>query len=194
MSALAGQPLGEVIEALAAPSPAPGGGSSAALACALAAGLAEMTAAIAGASADPVGAERLDEHRSRAGELRRRALELADRELSSYRPVLEAIREAPGPADRDPRVGEALAAASGPPLEIAQAAAEVSAIGLGVAERTSPSVHGDVITSVLLAEAAARSAAALVVANLRQRPGVERVAAARSAAEQAASVGRRVLE
>ena len=194
MSALAGQPLGEVIEALAAPSPAPGGGSSAALACALAAGLAEMTAAIAGASADPAGAERLDEHRSRAGELRGRALELADRELSSYRPVLEAIREAPGPADRDPRVGEALAAASGPPLEIAQAAAEVSAIGLRVAERTSPSVRGDVITSVLLAEAAARSAAALVEANLRQRTGDERVAAARSAAEQAASARRRVLE
>jgi len=193
VSGLAGQTVGELIEALAAPSPSPGGGSSAALACALAAGLAEMTAAIAGASADPAASERLDEHRSRAGELRELALALADRELSSYRPVLAAIREAPGRVDRDRRVGEALAAASGPPLEIAQAAAEVSTIALELAGHASASVRGDVITSALLAEAAARSAATLVETNLQRNPGDERVTAARSAAEQAASARRRVL-
>jgi methenyltetrahydrofolate cyclohydrolase len=120
MEALGEQTVDELIEALAAPSPAPGGGSSAALARALAAGLAELTAAIAGDSADEAG----------------------------------------GRADRDRRVGEALAAASEPPLEIARAAAEVGAVALGVAAHASASVRGDVITSVLLAEAAARSAAA----------------------------------
>lgn len=193
MEALGEHTVGELIEALAAPSPAPGGGSSAALACALAAGLAEMTAAIAGDSADEASAERLADHRARAGELRRRALELADRELGSYRPVLAAIREAGGRADRDRRVGEALAAASEPPLEIARAAAEVGAVALGVAAHASASVRGDVITSVLLAEAAARSAAALVEINLGRSPGDERVAAASSAAERAAAARERVL-
>jgi formiminotetrahydrofolate cyclodeaminase len=193
VSGLGERPVGELIEALAAPSPAPGGGSSAALTCAIAAGLAEMTAAIAGASADPAASERLDERGSRAAELRQSALTLADRELSSYRPVLAAIREAPGRADHDRRVSEARATASEPPLEIALAAAEVSAIALELAGHASASVRGDVVTSVLLAEAAARSAATLVETNLRRSPDDERVMAARRAAQEAESARRRVL-
>jgi formiminotetrahydrofolate cyclodeaminase len=193
VSGLAERSVGELMEALAAPSPAPGGGSSAALTCAIAAGLAEMTAAIAGASADPAASERLDELGARTAELRELALALADRELSSYRPVLAAIREAPGRADQDRRVSEALATASEPPLEIARTAAEVSAIALELAGHASASVRGDVVTSVLLAEAAARSAATLVETNLQRSPGDKRVTAARRAAEEAEAARRRVL-
>jgi formiminotetrahydrofolate cyclodeaminase len=45
MDALADRSLGQLLEQVAAESPSPGGGSSCALACALAAGLVEMAAA-----------------------------------------------------------------------------------------------------------------------------------------------------
>ncbi len=79
---LVNRPLADVLDAVAAPTPAPGGGSSSALGCALAAALVEMAAGIGGAS----------EAVERAGALRARALALAEEELGSYAPVLEARR------------------------------------------------------------------------------------------------------
>ena len=78
MAALAKQPLADLLDAVAAPTPAPGGGSSAGIACALAAALVEMAAGIG----DAVGTDA-----ARARALRARALELAEQELSSYAPV-----------------------------------------------------------------------------------------------------------
>jgi formiminotetrahydrofolate cyclodeaminase len=103
--ALAGQSLSRFLADVAAATPAPGGGSSTAIACGLAAALVEMAAGIGGA----------DTARLRA--LRERALELAEEELSSYAPVLKARRERPQ------RVGAALLEASRSPLAIAEAAA-----------------------------------------------------------------------
>ena len=72
---LADRTLAELLAEIAAATPAPGGGSTAAVACALAAALVEM-------SAGPP--------HERAAALRARALELADEDLSSFGPVLDA--------------------------------------------------------------------------------------------------------
>jgi methenyltetrahydrofolate cyclohydrolase len=168
------QPLGRFLEEVAEARPAPGGGTSAACTCALAAALVEMAAAIARAH----GA-------ARARDLRMRALELAERELSSYEPVLAAARLPRDDPGRGPRLEAALSEASGPPLAIAEAAAETAELAAEVAAASSPSVRGDAVTGAVLAEAAAAAAASLVEINLSGRPGDEKLGRARDAARRA---------
>jgi methenyltetrahydrofolate cyclohydrolase len=158
------RPLRELLADLAAPTPAPGGGSSAALVAALAAALVEMAAELGNRSDLAAG----------ASDCRRRALGLAEEELSSYAPVLEA-RSA---EERE----AALAAASEPPARIAEAAAEVAELGVEVASTASAAVRGDALTGVVLAEAAASAAARLVEINLESGAVVDR---ARGAEERA---------
>jgi formiminotetrahydrofolate cyclodeaminase len=175
VSGLGEQPLASFLDQVAAATPAPGGGSSAALALALGAALVEMSALLAGES----GAA------SRASELRARALELAEHELSSYAPVLEAMRlphEDPG---RAARVDEALLEASRTPLAIAEGAAEVADLGAAVARASSPSVRGDAVTGTLIAEAAAAAAATLVEINLERQPSAPELESARAARARA---------
>lgn len=154
MTAPADQPLGEFLDAVAAPTPAPGGGSSAAVACALAAALLEMAAGIGGS--DDAGAARA---------LRLRALELAERELTSYAPVLEARRLPADDPARPARIAEALEQASVVPREIAAAAAEVAVLAQRVRGEVSAAVRADVETGRLLADAARASAELLVETN-----------------------------
>ena len=82
VTGLRDRPLAALLGDVAAATPAPGGGSSAAVATALAAALVEMSASIAQVPDAP----------ERARELRARCLALADDELTSYAPVLEAER------------------------------------------------------------------------------------------------------
>ena len=124
MTELSKQTLEGFLDSVAASTPAPGGGSSAAVAAALAAALVEMAARIgsAGGGAPSSAAEQ-------ASTLRARALRLAQEELTSYAPVLEA---------RDEHERElALAAACEPPAQIAETAAEVAELGVEVAESAS---------------------------------------------------------
>lgn len=171
MPALADYSLHDLLEQVAAERPAPGGGSSAAWACALGAGLVEMAAGFAD----------LGEMRARAGELRARALELAERELQSYEPVLEALRQPDDAAGLDAALSQAAEA----PLAIARAAAEVAELAAQAARDGNERLEGDAITGALLAEAAARAAAELVEINLAERPDDERRAAAREAVQRA---------
>ena len=156
MTELGKQSLEDFLDAVAADTPAPGGGTSAGVATALAAALVEMSAALGDRSGE----------QERAGELRLRALKLAEEELSSYAPVLEAPTE----ADRV----TALDAASEPPAQIAELAAEVAELGASVAESASEAVRGDALTGVTLAEAAAAAAARLVAINVGSGPVFER--------------------
>jgi formiminotetrahydrofolate cyclodeaminase len=160
------QPLASLLDDVARPTPAPGGGSSSACAGALAAALVEMAAGIAG-NRDAA---------SRAGDLRGELLELAERELSTYEPVLEAYRLPRDDPRRADRVEAALVEASREPAAIAEASAEVAEIGEAVARASSPSVRGDAVAGVLLAEAATVAAATLVEINLGpSAPAVEHV-------------------
>jgi formiminotetrahydrofolate cyclodeaminase len=163
------QPLGEFLDAVAEATPAPGGGSSAAVAAGLAAALVEMAAQIASAQEAAAGARAL----------RARALKLAEEELSSYAPVLEARTAAERMA--------ALAAASEPPTAVAETAAEVAELGLEVASAASAAVRGDALTGVVLAEAAASAAVRLVEINVGSGDVLDR---ARRAAQRAVTARR----
>ena len=185
MTGLAEQPLGRFLEEVAEASPAPGGGSSAAIACALAAALVEMAARLAGGSEDDA---------ARAGGLRRQALELAGRELTSYGPVLAAMRLPRDDPSREQRLDSTLTEASEAPLAIAEAAAETAVLAAQVARATSPSVRGDALTGAVLAEAAGAAAAALVEINLSQRAGDAAVDRARAARRRAGEARARALE
>jgi methenyltetrahydrofolate cyclohydrolase len=158
---LADKTLAELLAEIAAATPAPGGGSTAAVACALAAALLEM-------SAGPP--------HERAAALRARALELADADLESYAPVLEAQR-------RGEPLGPALAAAAETPLAVAEVGCEVAELAAEVARAGRPALEGDAATAALLAEAATRAAARLVELNLARAPDDVRL---RAAAEYAA--------
>ena len=90
--------------------------------------------------------------------------------MSSYAPVLEA-------RDEEER-SLALAAASEPPAQIAETAAEVAELGVEIAASASAAVRGDALTGVVLAEAAASAACRLVEINVGSGPVLERALAA----------------
>ena len=175
MSGLREQPLASFLDEVARATPAPGGGSSAAFALALGAALVEMAAALAGDT----------EAASRAGGLRAQALDMAERELTAYGPVLEAARLPRDDPSRAVRLEEALREASRTPLAIAEGAAEAAELGAAVARGSSPSVRGDAVTGVLVAEAAAAAAATLVEINLEPHPAAAELEQARRAGERA---------
>jgi formiminotetrahydrofolate cyclodeaminase len=185
---LAAQPFASLLDEVAQATPAPGGGSSAACTAALAAALVEMAARLA-LERNP-GSGLAPDTGERAAALRARSLELADRELSSYERVLDALRLPAGDPARAERVEEALLEASRPPLAIAQAAAEVAELGLEVARASRPSVRGDALSGTLLAEAATAAAATLVEINLSRQPSHD----LRRQAEDARGRARRARE
>ena len=156
--------------------PAPGGGSSTAVTVALAAALVEMAGAIAEAAPAIAG---------RAAGLRVRALGLAQAELTSYEPVLEALRLPEDDPERAGRVEDALEQAGRTPAEIAETAAETAELGAAVLESAAPAVRGDALVGCVLAEAAAAAAATLVEINLESRPGHPLLGRAREARRRA---------
>lgn len=148
--------LRQLLDDVAARTPAPGGGTSAAWAAAIAAALVEMAAAFAD-----------DAHSAaRAAELRTRALELAEQELHSYGPVLEARRLPDDDPGKQARLREALTSAADTPRVIAAVAAEVNELASRLAAAGNPSLAGDAETGAALAEASHAAAQRLAEINL----------------------------
>jgi methenyltetrahydrofolate cyclohydrolase len=170
------RPLSELLDDVAAQTPAPGGGSSAAWASALAAALVEMAAGFTLAREEyaPLH-ERMSATRSRAAELRARALRLADDELRAYEPVLAALGLPRDDPAREHRVATSLSRAADSPLEIARVAAEVAELAAEVATTGNRSLEGDAVAGAFLADAACRAAGRLVEINLRSTPDDPRV-------------------
>jgi methenyltetrahydrofolate cyclohydrolase len=187
---LADRSLAELSGVLAAATPSPGGGCAAAWSCALAAALVEMAAgtAMQRGAEDAEGARRI---LARATELRARALRLGEDDAAAYVPVLAALRLDAGPA-REHAVTEALDRAAGPPLAIADAAAEAAELGAEAGRVAPESLAGDLTASVLLAEAACRAAVRLVELNLAGVPGDARLAAGAGLAVRAGRARRAV--
>jgi formiminotetrahydrofolate cyclodeaminase len=164
---LASSSVADLLAEVAARKPAPGGGSSAAVAVALAAALVEM-------GGDERGAA-----------LRERALELADADLGSYAPVIEAQQLPKDDPARADRLRAALSEASEVPLAIAEVGSEVAELAAGLAHRGNRHLEGDATAGALMAEAATRAAARLVELNLAEQPDDPRLDAARRAAARA---------
>jgi formiminotetrahydrofolate cyclodeaminase len=153
--------LAPLLDAVARPRTTPSAGAAAAWACGLAAALVEMA-----------GGER-------AGPLRARALDLADRDAEAYDRVL---------------AGDATVVdAAGPPLEIAEVGAALVEMAAEAARTASARLRGEALTAVLLAEGACRSAALLVQINLE---GTDdgRLARARDLARRAAALRAEAVE
>ncbi len=143
--------------------PAPAGGSVAALATAMAAALCVKAARL---SANEMP-DALD-IAATGGRLRDLAATLCELDATTYRQVVTALRRTsePDPEKRRRAIAEALSRASDVPLEVVEIAADVVALAARIAESGNPNLLGDAITAALLAEAGARSAAALVAINL----------------------------
>jgi methenyltetrahydrofolate cyclohydrolase len=157
----------EFLDAVGERTAAPGGGSVAAIAGALAAALTEMAAHYAGD----------DEAATRAAALRPRFVELAAEDAEAYGAVLGAQGE-----ERE----QALSRAADVPLEIAESAVEVTELATRLASEGNPRLQGDAMTAAFLAASAVKAAANLVEINLAERPEDGRIARARTAAARAA--------
>lgn len=168
-TSLGNETLERFLERLASTDPAPGGGGSVAVATAMAAALVEMAAGLSTdqiAEAAAIGAQ--------AGDIRRRALTLADEDAAAYTRVLDAFRRrGERSTDADPDAGrreihEALEGATAVPLELAGLAADVTGLGNRLVAGGNPHLEGDAAAAVHIARAAARAAARLVELNVAQ--------------------------
>jgi methenyltetrahydrofolate cyclohydrolase len=180
-------PLGEFLDLVASGNPAPGGGSVAAVAVALAAGLSGMTARLsAGQLPDADGlAERADAARLRVAPLARIDAE-------SYGRVLDAYRE-PACETRRERVSDALSGATDVPLAVAEVGNEVAGIAARLVEEGNSNLVGDAITAVLLAEAGVRAAVTLAEINLSAANlDDDRLGRANELVDETASTARRI--
>ena len=180
-----GMRVGEFLDELATARPDPGGGSTAALAVALAAALCAMTAELSARQLAHAPRLAADSRR-----LLRRAAPLAQADADAYGGVLAARRAPgqPGGQQRAERVSAALARATEVPLEVAELGDRVAALAAEIAGRGNPAVRGDALPAARLAAAAAQSAAALVQINLAGTPDDPRTARATHLAARAARV------
>jgi formiminotetrahydrofolate cyclodeaminase len=175
--------VGELLGAVSARTPAPGGGGVTALATALAAGLAAMAARFA---AD----EDLRGLADEADDLRDRAAALADADGAAYTAVLAAyaLPREPDPGARTDQIRRARSEASEVPVEVAEVAVRVARTAARLAAGGNPNLRGDAGAAVHLATAAARTAALLVAENLSDQPDDPRPSRTATLAEEAAAL------
>jgi formiminotetrahydrofolate cyclodeaminase len=175
--------LSELLDDVAAETPAPGAGAVAAVAVAFAAALVEMTARFSGrweGSAETLAA---------AETLRARVAPLAQADGEAYADYLAARRRGDDLAAVQSRVVAI-------PLEVAECAAAVADLAAALAEHGNPNLRGEVIAAAHLASTGAAIASRLVELNLEgvadERAGRARrlaVAAAGGAARTTTSLG-----
>lgn len=149
----------ELAEQVAARTPAPSGGSVAALVLSLAAGLVAM------ASRFSEGWEQAGETLAEAEALRARAAQLAGEDAVAYGRLLDARRAARSGGGEQP-VEAALAGVVAVPAAIAGCACRVAELGRATAELGNRNLTGDATAGALLAASCARVAARLVAINL----------------------------
>ncbi|MBW3602815.1 MAG: cyclodeaminase/cyclohydrolase family protein, partial [Actinobacteria bacterium] len=141
------RPLGDFLDRVAAEDPAPGGGAVAAVAIALAAGLAGMAARLSRRHTADAPRMATD-----ADALRRRAAPLARADAEAYGQVLASSarpRQGEDPAARRRRLNAALSHAADVPLAVAEIGSSVAGLAARLAERGNPSLRGDAVTAAL---------------------------------------------
>ena len=171
----AASPLGamaqEFVDALAAPTPTPGGGSAAALAGALAAALGEMVCGVSLARKSLQAQHAtLAAARTRLAAWRARLMENIDRDAQSYEAVLRAYRlpksSDPEQAARNHAVEVASKEATAVPLETAEMATAIGREIAGLSGITIPQAAADLRVAASLTETARFGGIENVRANL----------------------------
>jgi formiminotetrahydrofolate cyclodeaminase len=180
-------PLGRFLAALAGSEAAPGGGAAAAVAVTLGAGLCGMASRL---SARQLTEKLTAELTADADRLSARTASLIQADAESYLRVLTALRQPDKAAEshrpdgtvaesRKHRIAAALSEASEVPMAVVEQAAQVARLAARLAADGNPSLRGDAITALLLAEAGARAATVLVGINLADAPEDDRPARAK---------------
>ncbi|HEX2175027.1 MAG TPA: cyclodeaminase/cyclohydrolase family protein [Nocardioidaceae bacterium] len=159
-SELSTQTVQDLLAAVAAGQPAPAAGSAAAVTAALAAALAAKGARLSGRYLDD--ADRLV---VRADELRTRALRLAEADADAIAAMGAAVRPASEDAPHDSTARDTVDDAIAVPREIGVLAAEVGELAVRLGEQGNPRLQADAAAAGHLADAAARTAAAIVRSN-----------------------------
>ncbi|HEX8997926.1 MAG TPA: cyclodeaminase/cyclohydrolase family protein [Ktedonobacterales bacterium] len=165
------QSISAFTEALGSGAPTPGGGAASALVGALAAALAEMVARFTVGRKAYLSVAPAAEEIVRKAERARLALQalVAEDELA-FRSVSAAYKR-PQTTDeerseRDAAIQAALLLAMQPPMSVVHTARDVVALALSIAEIGNQTVLSDAACAATLGEAAARSAALNVLANV----------------------------
>jgi formiminotetrahydrofolate cyclodeaminase len=167
--------LDEWARAIARPSIAPAGGSSAAVAGVMAAALVEMVAGLtAGRESYALVHEEARAARARAEGLRQELLTLASADAESllrFEQALALPRSSSAERElRDRAKRSALREGAEIQRDVLAACVELAVLGSAMAERGLKSAGPDAATAVFLAAAAARSAARAVAVNLEGEP------------------------
>ena len=203
MNELADLPIQKFLSDLASSAPTPGGGTAAAVAGAMGAGLAEMVTALTLAREKYASShEAMRPIAQAAAAAREDLLALAREDAQAYDEVV-AARRLPKDTDeqkarREERISAANRSAAEVPMRTARVAARLLEAMPVLAEKGNPNAASDAGAATLLLEAAVQAALLNVAINL---PGVSDPAFVeamlREAAELAAETGRlrlRVLE
>jgi glutamate formiminotransferase/formiminotetrahydrofolate cyclodeaminase len=162
-----------LLDALASDQPAPGGGSAAALAGAMAAALCAKVARLSGDGGST----------AQAAALCRRLTALAAEDARVFASALSELER----RDDDFKLGRALDRAADAPLRIAEACTDVAVLASLLAEQGSPALSADARSAAALAAGAPRAASVLVEVNLTITPDDGRVQLARKLCDEAAA-------
>jgi formiminotetrahydrofolate cyclodeaminase len=165
MEGLSGMRVGELLESLAAKTPAPGGGAAACVVGAIGVALAGMVLSYS------VGRKVRSEHegllltaQERLAALRARLMELGDADAAAYATLNAMMRKDanPGPG----MLAEASRACTQIPMDALGVAAEAIDVMVTLAQTTNPHLRSDLRVAVQTARAAAQGCAENVRANL----------------------------
>jgi glutamate formiminotransferase / formiminotetrahydrofolate cyclodeaminase len=176
------------VEQLAAPTATPGGGSAAAAAGAMAAGLAQMVAAMSrGKKAYLQYESELSAAIGRLAQLREELKAAVDADAESYDAVMKAYKQAREATDGEAIIEAALKQATSVPMGVAERAREVQELAGKLGPITNPNMKSDLTTASALARASIEGALANVEINVESikderfvRAMRERAGAARS--------------
>lgn len=197
------KPLQQYLDDLASRQPTPGGGSASALSGALAAALASMVSRLTLGKAGYEDAQaEIEVIITLTEQARKRFVELLEEDIAAYGRLSSAYKMPRGTEDeraaRSRAIQEHLTGAALTPLEVVETSANLSSFLVRLAQVGNASVLTDLETAVMLANAAAMGAAAMVRVNLhsmRDAALVNQLQARLAAAlNQVTENGQRVVE